>query len=208
MSPIDLVADWCAKFGVGLPSAPTFTPEVCKLRIALLEEELLEYEVAKRTSNRVEMLDALCDLQYVLNGAVLHLGLRKIYDTLTSSVDIEGNILRGLIEQLAALLEQKHYSYPIAINLRLIQKNLMQVIEADGFGDVFDAAFMAVHENNRAKTWPHSTVLEFERAEYDKPIHRFTPCEWRPGFYIGRDARGKIIKPPGHTKVDLSEFVK
>ncbi len=47
----------------------------CNLRVSLLQEELNELKVAIDNKDIVEVADALCDLQYVLSGAVLEFGL-------------------------------------------------------------------------------------------------------------------------------------
>lgn len=47
----------------------------CKLRVSLIAEELKELEQAIKDQNLVEIADALCDIQYVLSGAVLEFGL-------------------------------------------------------------------------------------------------------------------------------------
>jgi predicted HAD superfamily Cof-like phosphohydrolase len=56
------------------------TPQIpnenrCKLRVNLLAEELKELEEAIENKDLTEIADALCDLQYVLSGAVLEFGL-------------------------------------------------------------------------------------------------------------------------------------
>lgn len=47
----------------------------CELRVSLLQEELNELSQAIKDNDIVEVIDALCDLQYVLSGAVLEFGL-------------------------------------------------------------------------------------------------------------------------------------
>ena len=49
--------------------------ERCELRISLLQEELNELKEAIAQNDLVEVADALCDLQYVLSGAVLEFGM-------------------------------------------------------------------------------------------------------------------------------------
>lgn len=58
----------------------------CRLRIALLREELQELETAIANSDIVEVADALCDLQYVLSGAVLEFGLGEKFVSLFEEV--------------------------------------------------------------------------------------------------------------------------
>ncbi len=63
--------------------------ERCKLRVALLAEELRELEEAIADNDIVAVADALCDLQYVLSGAVLEFGLgekfRRLFDEVQRS---------------------------------------------------------------------------------------------------------------------------
>jgi len=60
--------------------------ERCKLRVELLAEELKELQVAIQDNNIVEIADALCDLQYVLSGAVLEFGLKDKFSELFDEV--------------------------------------------------------------------------------------------------------------------------
>ncbi len=67
------------------------TPQIpaenrCKLRISLLAEELKELEEAVKDKDIVEVADALCDLQYVLSGAVLEFGLKDKFAALFDEV--------------------------------------------------------------------------------------------------------------------------
>lgn len=49
--------------------------ERCELRVSLIAEELKELRQAIDDQDLVEVADALCDIQYVLSGAVLEFGL-------------------------------------------------------------------------------------------------------------------------------------
>ncbi len=211
--PLDLVADWHSKFSVGLPDTPTFTEEVCALRISLLQEELLEFTMAHDTSNRLEMLDALCDLQYVLSGAILHLGMRDrvaMYPqarTHISPVQFSSSLIRARASLFS--LKLKYLGYLLMLQnvgqignlLRELQNILDSMIVVTGFDSVFDAAFMAVHENNMKKLWSWEEVLSAgDNISFSN--------SWIDGWHIARKLSGKIIKPPSHKKVDLTEFVK
>jgi predicted HAD superfamily Cof-like phosphohydrolase len=61
----------------------------CDLRVALIREELEELETAIENNDLVEVADALCDIQYVLSGAVLEFGLgekfRELFDEVQRS---------------------------------------------------------------------------------------------------------------------------
>jgi len=58
----------------------------CSLRVALLAEELRELEAAIEDHDLVEIADALCDLQYVLSGAILEFGLADKFKALFDEV--------------------------------------------------------------------------------------------------------------------------
>jgi len=56
------------------------------LRVALLAEELKELQEAIENDDLVEVADALCDLQYVLAGAIHEFGLGAKFKTLFDEV--------------------------------------------------------------------------------------------------------------------------
>lgn len=58
----------------------------CNLRVSLLAEELHELKQAIEDNNLVEIADALCDLQYVLSGAILEFGLADKFKALFDEV--------------------------------------------------------------------------------------------------------------------------
>ncbi|MEL6537503.1 MAG: nucleoside triphosphate pyrophosphohydrolase family protein [Bacteroidota bacterium] len=58
-----------------LPQPQIPAPERSALRVSLLAEELKELEEAIANNDLTEVADALCDLQYVLAGAVLEFGM-------------------------------------------------------------------------------------------------------------------------------------
>ena len=60
--------------------------ERCELRVSLLQEELNELQQAIADNDLVEIADALCDLQYVLSGAVLEFGLGEKFPALFNEV--------------------------------------------------------------------------------------------------------------------------
>ena len=66
------------------PQIPT--KQRAKLRISLLAEELKELEEAVNADDLTEVADALCDLQYVLAGAILEFGMGEKFKTLFDEV--------------------------------------------------------------------------------------------------------------------------
>ena len=61
-------------------------PERCALRVELIQEELNELQQAIIDNDIVEVADALCDIQYVLAGAVLEFGLKDKFAELFDEV--------------------------------------------------------------------------------------------------------------------------
>lgn len=69
---------------VDTPAIPS--AERCALRVSLLAEELKELQVGIDSKDLVEIADALCDLQYVLSGAILEFGLGEKFKGLFDEV--------------------------------------------------------------------------------------------------------------------------
>ncbi len=81
------VAEFHQTFRLPILQEPTIPSEArCQLRINLLAEELKELEQAIEDQDLVEIADALCDLQYVLSGAVLEFGLGHLFNSLFEEV--------------------------------------------------------------------------------------------------------------------------
>lgn len=89
------------------------TPQIpaenrCQLRVALLAEELKELEVAILEKDIVQVADALCDLQYVLSGAVLEFGLGEKFKELFDEVQ-RSNLSKACLTVEEAEATVAHY---------------------------------------------------------------------------------------------------
>ena len=84
---LNQVAEFHKTFNAPILEHPTIpTKERCELRVSLLQEELNELQEAIENNDLVEIADALCDLQYVLSGAVLEFGLGEKFVKLFNEV--------------------------------------------------------------------------------------------------------------------------
>jgi len=92
---------------VDVPAIPS--TERCQLRVNLLAEELKELEAAIADGNLVEIADALCDLQYVLSGAVLEFGLAQKFPTLFNEVQ-RSNMSKACKSREEAEATVAHYA--------------------------------------------------------------------------------------------------
>tara|TARA_R110002049_G_C8878595_1_gene539767 strand:- start:56 stop:523 length:468 start_codon:yes stop_codon:yes gene_type:complete len=81
----------------------------CDLRLALLAEELKELEEAIANNDLVEVADALCDLQYVLSGAILEFGLGEKFKTLFDEVQ-RSNMSKACKTEDEAKATVAHYN--------------------------------------------------------------------------------------------------
>ena len=83
IDPLNQVAEFHKTFNAPILDTPQIpSKERCELRVSLLQEELNELKEAIADNNLVEIADALCDLQYVLSGAVLEFGLGEKFPAL------------------------------------------------------------------------------------------------------------------------------
>src|SRR5271165_5888400 len=88
------------------PAIPS--KERCNLRISLLAEELKELQQAVDDNNMIEVADALCDLQYVLAGAILEFGLGEKFKDLFDEVH-RSNMSKACKSLEEAELTIQHY---------------------------------------------------------------------------------------------------
>lgn len=76
---LEQVKQFHETYGQPIMESPDISnQEYNKLRVNLLQEELNELSTALAEGNIIETLDALTDLQYVLDGAYLTFGLHDL----------------------------------------------------------------------------------------------------------------------------------
>ena len=103
------VAEFHKTFQHPILDTPTIPNEKrSALRVSLIAEELKELEEAIQNNDIVEVADALCDIQYVLSGAVLEFGLKDKFNDLFEEVQ-RSNMSKACksIEEAEATI--KHY---------------------------------------------------------------------------------------------------
>jgi predicted HAD superfamily Cof-like phosphohydrolase len=109
IDPLNQVAEFHRTFRHPIEPQPTIpSPERCALRVALLAEELKELQKAIEDRDIVEVADALCDLQYVLSGAVLEFGLGELFPDLFDEVQ-RSNMSKTCKTKEEALATQEYY---------------------------------------------------------------------------------------------------
>lgn len=106
---LKMVADFHETFKHPILPEPSIPAEDrCNLRIALIAEELKELETAIRDRDIVEVADALCDIQYVLSGAILEFGLAEKFHELFEEVQ-RSNMSKACSTEEEAVQTVEHY---------------------------------------------------------------------------------------------------
>ncbi len=103
------VAEFHRTFKHPILVRPQIPPEKrCKLRVSLIAEELKELEEAINDKDIVEVADALCDIQYVLSGAVHEFGLGEKFKELFDEVQ-RSNMSKSCKTEKEAIDTVAHY---------------------------------------------------------------------------------------------------
>ena len=109
LDSLNQVAEFHRTFQHPIEAQPVIPSEKrCKLRVSLIAEELKELQEAIEDKDLVEIADALCDIQYVLSGAVLEFGLGEKFKTLFDEVQ-RSNMSKSCNTEEEAIATMKHY---------------------------------------------------------------------------------------------------
>ena len=167
------------------------------LREALLKEEIQELEDAIKANDRVEILDALCDIKYINDGNANLLGVDQD--------DYFINTGEFSSEQLIVVLKEK-----ITFNHYVIKKDFAIHELANLFNftlDNFKTALERVHLSNMSKFCSTEqeaieTIISYERKGID------TYCKQNGDkWVVYRKSDNKILKSILYTPVDLKDLV-
>lgn len=211
-SYLSQVADFHRAFKVSQPEPiiPTFFPATNSLRIELIREELRELQSGITANDRIEVLDALCDTQYVLSGSVLAWGLRSLFENIKITTeqrpipDMERHLVMmfGLLPQMEVAADME-FGGQVLTHLQLLQSRLSRLVFHFSFEN-FSGAFAEVHRSNMSKLWD---MNEVDKAVADGS-HRIRDFEWTEGkMAICKRADGKIIKSPSYSPANLRKYV-
>ncbi|MBK9107944.1 MAG: nucleoside triphosphate pyrophosphohydrolase family protein [Saprospiraceae bacterium] len=120
---LNRVGDFHHLFNMPVLEDPQIPPmERCNLRISLLAEELRELEEGIEKKNIIEIADALCDLQYVLSGAILEFGLGSKFKALFDEVQ-RSNMSKACATLEEAIATQEKYAHEKQVESEIIIKD-------------------------------------------------------------------------------------
>nr|DAM31776.1 MAG TPA: NTP-PPase-like protein [Caudoviricetes sp.]DAS46997.1 MAG TPA: NTP-PPase-like protein [Caudoviricetes sp.] len=143
---VELVKQFYIAFGQQEFLEKEMTEERMKLRKRLFDEELTEYNVAERENNKVEMLDAVCDMCYILVGTLLEMH--------KGDVDAVTNVIYFEEDDKSKLIFEKVFK--------------------NEFNDIFVKAFGEVHRSNMSKLQDGKAIFRsdgkiLKGADYFRP---------------------------------------
>lgn len=123
LDSLNQVAEFHYTFGAPVLEKPAIPNETrCNLRVKLIEEELEELKEAIAAKDLVEIADALCDLQYVLSGAVLEFGLGEKFVELFNEVQ-RSNMSKACTTYEEAIQTVTHYFEKDGTEAQIVEEN-------------------------------------------------------------------------------------
>jgi len=118
---LNQVAEFHRTFKAPILETPQIpSTERCKLRVRLIAEELKELQEAIDNQDLVEIADALCDIQYVLSGAVLEFGLGEKFVDLFNEVQ-RSNMSKACSSYEEAEATVTHYAKKDGTEAEIVQ---------------------------------------------------------------------------------------
>jgi NTP pyrophosphatase (non-canonical NTP hydrolase) len=184
---------------------PNESEQTLRTRIGLLVEEWREYYSAK---NKVERLDALCDLLFV-NLGTYHLLAINVNDTKHTNIPIY-DLLNDL---KLSVYDNNKQSFTDTI--LKITSQIYELIKVNKFESIFDEAFDRVCKSNMSKA---CKSLDEVHATIAQPQYKDIPLTYieREGVYnvkVRADYKGgdiaadKLVKSVGYTPVYLDDLL-
>lgn len=143
---VELVKRFYIAFGQQEFLEKEMTKERMKLRERLFDEELKEYNDAEKNNDKVEMLDAVCDMCYILVGTLLEMHKGNV-DAVTDVIYFEE--------------DDK-------------SKFIFGKVFKNEFNDIFVKAFEEVHRSNMSKLQDGKAIFRsdgkiLKGADYFRP---------------------------------------
>lgn len=178
-----------------------FSKGLTPLRESLLKEEIAELEQAVKDNNRVEILDALCDIKYVNDGNANIDNCQQWDDAYfrgygSHLFDSNEIAMDSYLDQF----KEDNLTYIDDINDAVIMLSYLFGFTLENFKTALDR----VHESNMSK-FPKTEqeAIDSVQAYKDKGIDTL----YTDTFVIKRTSDGKILKSKYYHAVELSDLV-
>lgn len=180
------------------------SPTAMNMQAGLIREEFDEFVTAK---TRVDKLDALCDLAYVIAGGFIACGYRGL--ALENCSNVHERPFIKVIPDAAKRLTDADCPGGC---LRDVGSALFTVVRTGrrlfGVGN-FTNAFLAVHANNMNKLWTVGQhAAEFDATTMTSKLVTMDHGASPDRYLVKRKSDGKVIKPSDFVKVELTQFAE
>ena len=172
--------------------------KIIDTRAKLIDEELEELYSAIEP---IDELDGICDSLYVIIGTMITFGI-NVGNYNNYRAKVKALPIVDLIEELerigGLLSIELSLAVPCPNVVPTYLNQLLVLLEEYAIHKNYklESAFTAVHENNMGKLWSKPS---------DNP--EYISKEVSTGKYMVLNKDGKIMKPEGHRKVNLAQYV-
>jgi len=182
------------------------TKEELDFRDSLLREEIRELREAIVDNNRVEILDALCDIKYVNDGTANMIGYKhrdRYHIGIYGKYYIFNTTFNEYIEYMIERIEDGKCT-----DVEIINRFCYQLSFFLGFSlQNFKTALIRVHESNMSKFCNDVKTADRTQKFYNKQgIDTYIePREKK--FVVYREGDGKVLKSVDYYPVYLDDLV-
>lgn len=198
-SPIEIMYESVLEFWDTFDIKPG--PAGMQLAKNCIQEEWKELMAARE---KVDILDALCDLMYVLLGLDVATGRKPNFEKIPKFANTMPfpSSLSGEIDKIL------NPTAPMTCNMGYYHNRMTAavVICASAIQDMnipFLPPFLEVHRSNMTKVWSADEVETVDRNEHD--VFQIRGMFMK--FVVKRKSDGKIIKPASYSPANLLQFV-
>lgn len=232
------VTNFCRAFGQDVktqvdPEVYDKNPKLIKLRLDLIREESTELEEACNSHDMIEVIDALADNEYVIEGMGVQLGIdldfeyNKIHAgelVDMSSLVPDAKLFTDkpeLVKQCIDDINCKIHNLEKACEDRNVDDTIKALVDiryvnrdvAFKFGINLDRAFDLVHESNMTKLCVSEQeakdTVEWYKIEYAEGRTKYDTPAYRladlDGYWtVYNESSGKILKSINYSPVNLS----
>lgn len=175
------------------------TKEESEFRDNLLQEEIRELRDAIVDNNRVEILDALCDIKYVNDGTANMIGLKQEDEAFELFYEVYGESIDSVMQEIS----ETNVQDVSTINAGIYELSAMLNFTLENFKTALDR----VHESNMSKFCYDTKTAERTQEFYAKqgidtyiePRNKMT--------VVYRKGDGKVLKSVEYHPVILNDLI-
>jgi hypothetical protein len=212
---LNMVREFHEVMGHSIAGSPVDTMDAtrAKARYDYLYEEYQELVHGVMACDYLEIADALCDLQYVLLGLILELGIPCVdRSSYPDSASTPRKGLQIVIKRVYQTLVETFDPKLLVNELQSLQDDIYRLVDNNSWQTSFHDMFKAVHNNNMTKACADETVA-MATVDWYRQIKKINtyyarrPFSQGDRFVVYREDNNKIMKPLGYHPVDLTLWV-